>query len=53
LGSFGWQKAKPGEVAAYWAKAREAGAEKREKELAIRQKKAENQKEREHDLARI
>ncbi|KAJ7327646.1 hypothetical protein DFH08DRAFT_968052 [Mycena albidolilacea] len=53
LGSFGWQKAKPGEVVAYWAKAREAGAEKREKELAIHKKKAENQKERERDLARI
>jgi hypothetical protein len=53
LGSFGWQKAKPGEVSAYWSKAREGGAERREKELAAKQRKAENQQQRERDLARV
>ncbi|KAF8207758.1 hypothetical protein K438DRAFT_1755176 [Mycena galopus ATCC 62051] len=53
LGFLGWQKAKPGEIAVYWAKAKEAGSERREKVLITQKEKAESKKERERDLARL
>ncbi|KAJ6554851.1 hypothetical protein B0H19DRAFT_1294878, partial [Mycena capillaripes] len=53
LGSLGWQKAKPGEVSAYWAKVKADGAERRETVLAAQRKKVANKQEHERDLARL
>jgi hypothetical protein len=53
LGAFGWQKAKPGEVDAYWAKVKEERAESHEQVLAAKKKKVENQQQCDRDLARI
>jgi hypothetical protein len=43
LGAFGWKKAEPGEVSAYWAKAKVSGADRREEVLAVQKQKAEDQ----------
>ncbi|KAJ7702083.1 hypothetical protein B0H14DRAFT_3649089 [Mycena olivaceomarginata] len=51
LGAFGWKKAEPGEVSAYWAKAKDSGAHRREQVLAAQKQKAEDQQQRERDLA--
>ncbi|KAJ7914522.1 hypothetical protein B0H13DRAFT_1872908 [Mycena leptocephala] len=53
LASFGWKKATPEDIAIYWAKAKEAGADRREAVLQIQEKKKQNKKQHERDLARL
>ncbi|KAJ6535204.1 hypothetical protein DFH09DRAFT_890084, partial [Mycena vulgaris] len=53
LGSLGWKKATPEDVAAYWVNAKAVGSERREAVLATEAKKAADKKQHEKDLARL
>jgi hypothetical protein len=53
LDSFGWKKAEPGEIQRYWSKVVEAGSERREEILKIKEQEAEEKKARERDLAKL
>ncbi|KAJ7905213.1 hypothetical protein B0H13DRAFT_1881222 [Mycena leptocephala] len=53
LDSFGWKKAEPGEIQRYWSKVVEAGSERCEEILKIKEQEAEEKKARERDLAKL
>ncbi|KAJ7743728.1 hypothetical protein DFH07DRAFT_777341 [Mycena maculata] len=53
LAGFGWKKATPASIAAYWSNAKEAGAERHDAILQAKEEKAAGKKQRERDLARI